>query len=228
MNIKDSKYIRLLKSLVVLSWVISSTFIQTASAGTVEEGVTVNPCNYRFMGFENGNDGDVIGSTIPGLQFTTTNGNDWIIGDFSTGNYNGKWPYGIFTSDGYKWTWLGASQSAGRIDFTYGTASYLSILTSTESGLTLEARNANGDILDSAVATPNVDTGWMTRLTVSVGSPDISYINIHDTGNFFLIDDICTDAPAEPNVVIPEFPVITLPVISVIGFMFLFQRKKRK
>ncbi|HEY9204590.1 MAG TPA: hypothetical protein VIO58_01615, partial [Candidatus Methanoperedens sp.] len=193
------KGIAVLKNLIFLSIVIFSTFAETAGAGTAEYGFTTNPCNYRFMDFESGNDGDPIASTIPGLQFRNTDGNDWIIGDFATGNYNGPWPFGIYISDGYKWTWLGPYQSWGRIDFTYGTASYFSILTSTESGLTLEALNANGDILDSAVTGPNADTGWMTRLTLNVSSPEISYIRIHDNGNFFLVDDICTDAPAGPT-----------------------------
>ena len=227
MNTKNSKYIHMFKILVVLSWILFSGFIETASAGIVEPGMNSNPCSYRLMDFESGNDGDPIASTIPGLQFRNTDGNDWIIGDFATGSYNGPWPFGIYISDGLKWAWLGPYQSWGRIDFTYGTASYFSLLTSTESGLTLEALNANGDILDSAVTGPNADTGWMTRLTVNVSSTEISYIRIYDNGNLFLVDDICTDAPDKP-VTVPEFPVIALPVISVIGLMLFFQRRRYK
>ncbi len=225
MRLKISKQANLLTSLVVISSLVFLAFADMASAGTVDFEMTTNPCNFRLMDFENGNDGEPIASTIPGLQFITTDGNDWVIGDFATGNYNGKWPYGIFTSDGYKWAWLGSSQSQGRIDFVYGTAAYFSILTSTESGLTLEALSANGDLLDSASAGPNTDTGWMTRLTVNVSDPDISYIRVHDTGNFFLVDDICTDAPAEPALV--NGPSITAyspasPVYDISGAARMF------
>ncbi|NJD77846.1 MAG: hypothetical protein FIB08_12250 [Candidatus Methanoperedens sp.] len=230
MRIKIRKGIHMLKILFILSTVISLTLVQAAIAGIVVPGVTTNPCDgKRFMGFEEPlwKDKDPIASTIPGLQFTTTDGYDWIIGDFATGLYNGKFPpRGRYTSDGTKWAWLGSGQSQGRIDFTYGTAAYFSLLTSTESGLILEALDENNNVLDSATAAPNPRTGWLTRLTVNVSSPQISYIKVHDTGNFFLLDDICTDAPAEPETSIPEFPSIAVPIISAVGLMILIQRKK--
>ncbi|HEY9246050.1 MAG TPA: hypothetical protein VIO11_04310, partial [Candidatus Methanoperedens sp.] len=59
--------------------------VETAIAGTVETGLTTNPCNLRFMDFEKDNNGDTVASTIPGLSFTTTDGVNWVVGDFTTG-----------------------------------------------------------------------------------------------------------------------------------------------
>jgi photosystem II stability/assembly factor-like uncharacterized protein len=53
-----------------------------------------------FIDFENGTDGAPIRSTIAGLQFTTTEGYDWIYGDWRTGDYNGPYPDGACYSNG--------------------------------------------------------------------------------------------------------------------------------
>ncbi len=200
MRFDIKKDISLIKTFIVLSMVLSLAFVQTANAGTVEKDMTTSPCNGRLMDFENGIDRQVVSTTVPGLSFTTSGGVDWLIGDFSTGNYNGKYPNGGFTSDGDKWAWMGESQPNGRIDFIYGTATYFSFLTSTISGLALEAYDINGNLVDRApdngVTVSNFDTGLMDRLNVNASG--IAYIIIHDSGNQFLIDDICTDAPSHP------------------------------
>lgn len=151
-----------------------------------------------FINFEEGTDASVIRSTIPGLTFTTTAGYDWIYGDWRTHTYNGPYPNGAYTSNANFFAWLGPNQGSGRIDFIYGTATFLSVLTSTYSGLTLDAYDAKGNLVgNSGWATSNINTGNMTRLTVA--APAISYIIIHDTGNYWLIDDLTTDAPGVPG-----------------------------
>jgi hypothetical protein len=201
---KDS---RLHKTLFVLSMIISLTIAPIASAGTVETGVTTNPCSAGNMDFESGTDGQTIASTIPGLQFTTTGGVNWVIGDFATGGYNGKYPNGDYTSDGTKWAWLGPFQGAGRIDFTMRTATYLSLLASTKSGIALEAYDASNNLLDRAPAVgltaPNTGTGYMDRLNVS--APGMAYVIVHDDSNFFIVDDICTDAIGSAFTVSKDF-----------------------
>lgn len=46
-------------------------------------------------------------------------------------------------SNGDLWAWLGPNQGAGRIDFTEGTGTYISLLTSTYSGVTIDANVSN-------------------------------------------------------------------------------------
>jgi hypothetical protein len=159
----------------------------------MSKSVTTNPCDDGFIDFEEGTDGAVIYSTIYGVTFTTTDGQDWLYADWRTGNYNGPYPNGAYTSNGYFCAWLGPDQDSGRIDFTEGTATYLSLLTSTSSGVTIDAYDSSDNLIaNSGWAENNLDTGEMTRLIVS--APEIAYVIIHDTGNYWLIDDICTDA----------------------------------
>jgi hypothetical protein len=147
------------------------------------------------MNFEQGIEAAEIESTIPGLVFTTTHGINWRFGDIRTGDYN-VYPYGDgqYEVNGNFFAWLGVTGDAGRITFTGGPASYVSVLVSTYSGVTLDAYDKDGNFLaTSGWATDNLDTRTTTRLTVE--ATDIAYVEIHDTGNYWLMDDLCTDAP---------------------------------
>jgi hypothetical protein len=142
-----------------------------------------------FMDFEDGRDAVPISSTIPGMYFTTTMGYNWIYGDIRTGNYN-VYPYGsrAYECHGNIFAWLGPNQGAGRIDFTGSTARKISMLTSNSYGLYLDAYNSDGVLVDSDYAPGNTNTRTMAELTVE--APSISYVIVHDTGNYWLIDDL--------------------------------------
>jgi len=158
------------------------------------------PSGVVYEDFETGVDGQVVSTTIPGVQFVTTAGQDWVYGDWRTGDYNGKYPNGAYTSQGNVWTWLDVSQGSGIIDFTEGCASYISVCTSTYSGLTIDAYADDGTWLaNSGWATNNINTGQMTRLSISRPTADIGYVIVHDSGNYWLIDRIWTDAPGFAN-----------------------------
>jgi hypothetical protein len=165
-----------------------------------ESGPATCPAGYGLEDFESGTDGyhwggPPIASTIPGVSFVTTAGQDWWTGDWAAG-YNGKYPNGAYTSGGQKWAWLGVSQGSGIIDFTMGEASYVSVYTSTYSGVVIDAYKDDGTFLaSSGWAANNISTGKMTRLSISRTTADIGYIIVHDTGNYWLIDWLCTDAP---------------------------------
>ena len=174
-----------------------------------ESGATTCPAGYGLEDFESGTDGyrwggAPIASTIPGVQFVTTEGQDWWTGDWAA-EYNGKYPDGAYTSGGQKWAWLGVSHGAGIIDFTEGEASYVSVYTSTFSGLVLEAYTDDDVFLESSGwASNNIRTGTMPQLSISRPTADIGYVIVHDTGNYWLIDWLCTDAPG----VLPADPTI--------------------
>ena len=165
-----------------------------------------------FIDFEDGQDATAIRSTIPGLQFTTTQGYDWVYGDWRTGSYNGPYPNGAYYSDGNFFAWLGPNQGAGRIDFTQGCATYLQVWVSSYSGLSADAYYVNGTLASTASVSGNLNTGQLARLRVDAPPGDcFSYVILHDTGNFWLIDDLSTDAAGVPNA---RPPVVILP-----GFM---------
>jgi len=174
-----------------------------------ESGADTCPAGFGLEDFESGTDGYREGggpiiSTLPGVEFATTDGQDWMTGDWASG-YNGKYPNGAYTSGGQKWAWLGTSQGSGIIDFTDGTASYVSVYTSTYSGLILEAYADDGTFLETSDwADTNIRTGTMTHLSISRTTADIGYVIVHDTGNFWLIDWLCVskEASAVQDVVI--------------------------
>ena len=88
----------------------------------------------QSIDFESGVDRQPITTSIEGIQFTTTGGQDWIFLDKRTGEYNPDYSF-----DGNFSAWLGENQGSGRIDFDQGVATKVSIDYSAESGLHLEA-----------------------------------------------------------------------------------------
>ncbi len=145
-----------------------------------------------FMDFEDGVDEAPIRSTIPGMTFTTTMGYDWIHGDIRTGKYNVN-PYGsrAYECNSNFFAWLGPNQGAGRIDFIGATAQSISMLTSTAYGTYLDAYDSFGNRVAQSYAASNIWTGTLSELSVS-GS-NIAYVIVHDSGNYWLIDDLRVD-----------------------------------
>jgi hypothetical protein len=153
-----------------------------------------------FEGFPEGT--NLSSGTVSGVQFTTTGGYTWLVGDFATGRYNGKYPNGAYTSHGTHWAWLGVSQGSGRIDFPKGPASYFSLLVSDYTPVYLDAYNASGNLLATAGPAPtNISTGHMTELKITRATRDMAYVIVHDAADYFEIDDVCTNAPATPNTI---------------------------
>jgi len=167
----------------------------TDTPGIEPESYTCNQPGY--IDFEGLPDHyDLSASAIGGVQFTTTNGYTWEVGDFASREYDGKYPEGDYTSQGTNWAWLGPEEGAGRIDFVNGPASHFSLLTSAGTTVELEAYNASGELLATAgPISPNIDTGTMDELRITRSTPDMAYVIVHDDGNYFLVDSICTDAP---------------------------------
>jgi len=189
----------------ILALMILSIFpmLTPPAQATVETGWPVSQPNTPrnaddiFIDFEDGIEEIEIESTIPNLKFTTTHGLNWRYGDIRTGRYN-VYPYGTraYETRGNFFAWLGVTGNAGRIDFPGGAATYCSVLVSTYSGVVVDAYNSDNQLIStSGWAGSNINTRTFTRLTVDAPAGDyISYVIIHDTGNYWLIDELCTDA----------------------------------
>lgn len=181
-----------------------------------ESGAATCPAGFGIEDFEDGTDGyygggGAVVSKIPGVEFKTTDGQNWLTGDWAY-RYNGKYPSGAYTSGGQKWAWLGTSQGSGIIDFTDGEASYVSVYTSTYSGLVLEAYADDGTFLESSNwADRNLRTGTMTQLSITRPTADIGYVIVHDTGNFWLIDWLCVSKGASADTTVQEVGVDIMP-----------------
>lgn len=198
---------RYIVSLVILAALIlvCLPFTSHVTEAAVETGwpagkanIPKNPTD-AFMNFEGGTEGQKIESTVPGMKFTTSAGLDWVYGDIRTGLWN-VYPYGsqAYECNGNLFAWLGMTGDWGRIDFI-APATYFSALVSTYSGVALDAYDSDGNLLaTSGWATSNINTRTFTRLIVEAPlGENIAYIIVHDTGNYWLIDDICTDVCTE-------------------------------
>jgi hypothetical protein len=191
-------------SCVLLVAIFSSIFVGRRAQADVQHGIPPGPneANWKFCGgsgfidFEGMAEGQPLGEVIPGVKFITTNGQDWLVGRWSSGNYNGKYPSGNYTSEGDAWAWLGPNQGAGVIRFTQGKASYFSCIVSTASGVGVDAYDEHDNLIESSgFATNNTNTGTMDKLIIDRPTADIQYVIVHDTGNYWLLDSICTNAP---------------------------------
>lgn len=145
-----------------------------------------------FEGFEGGTDGAPILSTIDGLEFTASGPNQWLYGDWTTGNYNGPYPNGAYYSEGDFFAWMGSSQDIGTITFTASTATYFTIGYSSQGGIELKAYDDTGNLLDSDVGLVNLGTGQLDF--VRVDATEMAYVTVEGLGNYWMVDDVETDA----------------------------------
>lgn len=193
-----------------LSILLLGLLILAVAIGTRFKTVSAEPAG--FITFENGIDGSVISSSIPGLEFTNTSGYDWLYLDCSTGNYNCPYPNGAYTVNGNIGAWLGTDQGDGRIDFTSGGATYLSIWVSAGEPVQLTAYYYDGQVADFVSMEPNLNTGQMTNLRVDAPPGDVfQYAIISGVGNYWAMDDLSTDADGVPN---ERNPLIFVPGIT--------------
>ncbi len=172
---------------------------------------------FALMDFENGVEGQAIQSTIPGMEFITTAGYDWIYGDKTTNNYN-IYPYNNanYWCDGNFFAWLGENQGSGRINFTGATATSVSLGTSCYSGLYLEAYDVNNTMIDSDYVGGNLNTNNLSTVTVSGAM--IDHVIVHDGGNYWLIDNLTVvDLLQETKLLLPEGLVSLLENIYTIS-----------
>lgn len=188
-----------------------------------------------FMDFEEGlgNDGtNIVG--VPGVTFTDSAGLPWIYSDVTTGNYNAhsvntgqSWGTGAYNMYDYVVAWLGTTGDWGRIDFVDQNGTWFQTGVSTYSNVWLEAYNSSGTLIDWAMATNNLYGPDMTFLRVDAPSGQfISYVKIHDTGNYWIVDNMTGDmGGGTPPPPIPEPATLSLLGLGLTGMLVRRFRK---
>lgn len=153
-----------------------------------------------YMGFEEalGNDhGNIVG--VPGVTFTTTAGQTWQYSDTTTGGYNdysidlgvghgtqNYWHYGIGVA------WLGVYGNSGRIDFDDKDGTWFQTGYCSASTFIVDAYNKSGVLIDSATGGANLKSFGYLRVDAPVGD-SIAYLVMHDTGNYWIVDNMTGD-----------------------------------
>jgi hypothetical protein len=169
--------------------------------------------NLTLIDFETGVDRQPIRSSIPGLNFSNSDGNDWLYGDVRTGNYNAPYPNDCpdfdgqcaYNVSGNFFAWMGQASGDGKIDFTAGNTTRFEADFSTAEELKIEAYDQDGMKFVSVTVDPNIRTGNFGHVRIEAPSGKrIASIVIKGSQNRWLMDNLLTDAsvsadpPSEP------------------------------
>jgi len=173
-----------------------------------------------FLSFEDGvgRNNQPIDDVL-GVAFEVTGGYDWIYGDGSTLNWNtnsidGAYPYnGPYQHYGKVFAFLGTDNNAGsgKLDFTNNDGTWFRTGYTSYYSFYLEGYDSNGNLIASASGGGNLggsDMGWLT-----INAPSgtfFDYVVMHDTGNYFLVDNMSGDASGVVPPEVPEPGTVTL------------------
>lgn len=188
--------------------------------------------NAFFIDFEDGVDGSPV-NDITGISFQSYNGYTSIYADCRTGNYNchsDDLGYGHifenFHHNGNFSLWAGAAASAEGVivDFTNNDGTWFTTGYSSSSDFYLEAYFTDSTSANvTGAANTNNPMGYLT-ITALAGQY-IDYVVLHDTGNFWIVDDMSGDATGVNAV--PEPSTLLLLGSGLLGLSYMRRRFAR-
>lgn len=154
----------------------------------------VQPINNFYTGV-------TFGSSSTGSPMVTrrTSIGGYNTSNFEDGTSSGSGEYWIFGGVGAT-SALDGSGNDGRISFDNQDATYVALRYSCNSTFTMEAYSAAGVLIDTDSGPANLrftnsNAGGPGLLRVDWnGVNHIAYVIVHDTGNFWVIDNVVTDA----------------------------------
>ena len=176
-----------------------------------------------------GHNAEAIGSAS-GLVFSTISGGDMYYADINSGwysvtsdapeNHPKVYGDGQYFVSGDVAAYVADPSDWAKISFDGGgKASYFKVGYSSLFNFTLLAYDAAGQLLDQDTGLANTKGQGGTGLRyLEVSCPDIAYVVLHDSGGFWMIDNIETDAP------VPEPASL---VVLAVGLAALMVRRRR-
>jgi hypothetical protein len=176
--------------------------------------VTANADSYITFEEGQGHDREPINTQYRGITFVgATTGEPWLYTDVTTGMYNASsWPPGSGWNTGEYWindlvaAWTTETGGSGKVAFNNQDATYVGVNYSSFGTFCLDAYDANDNLINSASGPANLrylHGNSSGPGTLRVEGSNIAYVMLHDTGNYWVVDNFRTDAssvrPRQPR-----------------------------
>ncbi len=169
------------------------------------------PINMNFEEFF-GYDGAPLATFYSGVTFeVASTGNGWFAADVTTGFYSASsWPSGMSWAGGDYWmydnvcAWTDEFNDAGKISFDNQDATFVEMGYCAGSELWLGAYDSDDNLIDQDSGPANRrywegnESGPGTLRVDWDGTKPIAYVLIHDTGDFWIVDNISIGIVPEP------------------------------
>lgn len=183
-----------------------------------------------FIDFEDGTDGGLV-NDIAGVSFQDFNGFDALYADCRAGTYNctsDDLAYsngnGLYHHNGNFSLWAGPQADAQGVivDFTNNDGTWFQTGYSAFSDFYVEAWLTDGSMIS---VSGGANLGAMDFLYIEATADlYIDYIVLHDTGNFWIVDDMSGDTSGVSSV--PEPGALALLGLGLAGLGFGKRRKQ--
>ncbi|MEC4684382.1 MAG: PEP-CTERM sorting domain-containing protein [Nitrospirota bacterium] len=184
--------------------------------------VMVGNATAFFIDFEDGVNGAPV-TDIPGISFLDYNGYASLYLDCSTGSYNcsdmnGSYSYGGYYIYDNVGLWAGPNADAQGVivDFTSNDGTWFSTGYSANSNFYVVAYLTDGSTV-TASGGKNYGVGMDFLSVAASAGTYIDYVVLHDTGNYWVVDNMSGDAS---GVNVPEPGTLLLIGSGLIGLAF--------